>query len=237
MVAAASPVNTVPDKTAERVCSAKTVQTSYVTKAPPSFKQAYQLQKGLLIGTGTVTWNADVSHYEMKLEGSVAIVGNVLTQTSSGSITPQGLAPRQHTDQRLNKEARSVTFNPNAKTITFSSSDKQYDLKSGSQDRLSWMMQLPAIAEGDVRQLMPGCRVQMFVAGSSGAADDWVFDVIGKETLRLAGQTLQTLHLKREPRHADDSQVEIWLDTNHHYKPVRALFAEEHQDPLDLRVR
>jgi hypothetical protein len=63
----------------------------------------------------------------------------------------------------------------------------------------------------------------MFVAGSRGDAEVWVFTALAQETLDLpAGTVPAALHLRREPRRAYDQQVEVWLDPARHHLPVRA---------------
>ncbi len=46
----------------------------------------------------------------------------------------------------------------------------------GTQDRLSWMLQLAAIVEAAPERHGPGARVSMFVVGARGDADVWTFE-------------------------------------------------------------
>ena len=57
------------------------------------------------------------------------------------------------------------------------------------------------------------------------------------KTLAMAGDTLATVHLLREPRHPYDTRVEVWLDPARHHLPVRATMGSGDEDRLELRLR
>jgi len=80
------------------------------------------------------------------------------------------VAPLRHAELRRAREQRAVNFQREAATITFSGPQVAYALPPGAQDRLSWMIQLPAILEADAALTRAGAVVTLFVAGTRGVS-------------------------------------------------------------------
>ena len=95
-------------------------------------------------------------------------------------------------------------------------------LLPGAQDRLSWMVQLAAIAAADPARGAAGDRVVLPVSGARGDADAWVFVAGDAEPVDLPGQRVEQAQVwRRAPRKPYDTQVEVWLDPARHFMPVR----------------
>jgi hypothetical protein len=119
--------------------------------------------------------------------------------------------------------------------ITYSGPDVKHPLIPGTQDRLSWMVQIAAIGNADPQRVTPGKRISMFVTGARGDADVWSFQVIGTENVAIGGASVPAIKLLREPRKANDTRVEVWLDPQLHYLPVRArLTSSPDNETLEL---
>jgi hypothetical protein len=98
----------------------------------------------------------------------------------------------------------------------------EHPLAAGAQDRLSWMLQLPAVLAADPAAFAPGARVSMQVAGARGEADVWTFGVEAVEALDVPeGRIDGAWRLLREPRRPYDTRVEVWLDPARHFLPVK----------------
>ena len=193
----------------------------YRTRLPPTATLRYEMSRGMLTGTGELAWRPQADRYELTLKGSVGGVA-VLTQVSSGNFDAAGVAPLRFTDQRLRRGVRAVNFQREVGKITFSGPSTEYPLLIGTQDRLSWMIQLAAVAAAEPQRLAPGGKVALYVVGARGDADLWIFRYVAHEDVATVAGPVAAVKFAREPRGAYDTQVEAWLAPAHHHLPVRA---------------
>jgi hypothetical protein len=207
----------------------------YATRLPPPARLAFELRRGLLSGNALLVWAPEAQRYEMSLEGG-AFGQTLLAWTSRGAIDAHGIAPERFTDRRGRRVEQAANFRRDVGKISYSGPTVEYPLPAGMQDRLSWMVQLPAILEADPTLRAPGQRIQLFISGARGDADVWTFVVQGRADLDLpAGTVPQALHLMRAPRKAFDTQAEAWLDPARGHLPVRArLSTPDSGDSTDL---
>ena len=193
----------------------------YRTKMPPATTLRYEVQRGVLHGTGDLAWRPQGEHYELKLEFKLSGL-TILSQASSGGFDAAGIAPLRFTDQRLRRAATAANFQRAADKISYSGSSKEFPLRTGAQDRLSWMMQLAAIVAAEPRLATPDAKVVMVVTGSHADVGVWVFRCIGPEAVAARGGSVDAIKFVREPRDAHDTTVQVWLDPQQHDLPVRA---------------
>jgi hypothetical protein len=209
----------------------------YPTRIPPPVRWTYTITRAGLTGEGEFRWHVDGTNYEARLDGRVAGV-SVLDWTSRGGFDAAGVAPERFVVRRRGRDAQAANFQRAAGKITFSGPATEFPLVAGAQDRLSWMVQLPAIlAATPERFAVVGARIVLFVAGARGDAATWTFTVAGSEPVTLPdGSTVQAIQLLRQPRKPYDVSVQVWLDPGRHYLPVRARMANEGReaDALEL---
>lgn len=208
----------------------------YATQLPPALVLRYELRRGRLTGSGDLHWRPQEGRYSLRLEGSVMGL-SVLTQDSQGTLDAHGLAPERFTDQRARRPMVAANFEREAGRIRFSGPSHEVPWQPGVQDRLSWMLQLAAVAQAEPQRLAAGERIVMQVVGARGDASTWAFRSLGPETLTLFSAPLDTVRLLREPRHPYDTRVEVWLDPARHHLPVRAVMGSSDEDRLELRLR
>jgi len=191
----------------------------YATRLPPAGLWRYRLQRGLAVGEADLRWQllADAG-YELQLEGRVAGV-TLLDWVSQGRIDAAGMAPERFAVRRRGRDRQAANFQRDAGKITFSGPTHELPLLPGAQDRLSWLLQLPAIVAAAPERFASGAAIVLFVPGARGDGDAWTFVVQGLETLG----DRPALKLVREPRKLYDTRAEVWLDPAEHYLPLRAL--------------
>ena len=143
-------------------------------------------------------------------------------QTSEGDIGVHGLAPVRFLDQRARRSAQAANFRRDDGRITFSGTGVEWPLLAGSQDRLSWMIQLAGIAAAEPERLVDGGRITMVVVGARGDAGVWAFRCAGRETIETVRGTVHAVKLVRDGRSAYDTSAEIWLDPERSYLPAHA---------------
>ncbi len=204
---------------------------------PPDATLHYTLRRGFLSGSGEMQWRRAGDAYELTLTGDVAGF-SVLTQHSVGHVDASGLVPDRFTDQRVRRAPRVANFERARYRVSFSSSPETYPIVAGMQDRLSWMVQLPALVAADPGLRTPSGRASMFVVGARGDGEVWTFAFSGTEAVCTAAGTVQAGKFTRLPRKPDDSAVEVWLDPARHGLPVVARLGDGGGgDALELRLR
>ena len=208
----------------------------YATRLPPALTLRYELRRGRIGGSGELRWRPDAGRYELRLEGSVVGL-NVLTQVSEGALEANGLAPLRFTDQRARRAAVAANFEREAGRIRFSGPSTELPWQPGVQDRLSWMVQLAAVAAAEPKLLAEGEHITLQVVGARGDGSLWSFRSLGPESLATAAGPVDTVRMLREPRSAYDTRVEVWLDPARHHLPVRATMGSNDDDRLELRLR
>jgi hypothetical protein len=220
-------VSSTPLRGAPAVAAAATTLT-----APPSGRLLYRMKKGPLAGTGQIDWQRDADTYRMRLEARVPVFGQIFMETSEGRLDTSGLAPLRHTERRIKRSERAVSFvrDQDPPRILFSARTGDEPLHPGAQDRLSWIAQLAtrmaAPLAGDWR---PGSHIEMDVASTGGDVQRWVFTVQGRDSAGL-------WQLRREPDSPHDTRAEVWIDPRQHHWPVRIRLSEPSGDPLELTL-
>ena len=210
---------------------------TYKTRMPPAAVLVYDIRRGMFSGTGELSWHSQAGRYETRLQVSIAGF-NVLTQVSQGGFDAAGLAPVRFTDQRARRAARAANFQRDAGKITYSDSSDEYALPGGSQDRLSWMIQLPAVLAAEPKRAAPGGEVQMVVSGARADVAVWSFAFVGAETIDSGGAKVRTLRFTRTPQGPRDVLADVWLDPARNLFPVRAVLSHgDDGDALELSLR
>ena len=209
----------------------------YRTLFPPPLTLHYVLSRGALSGTGELQWRPAGDRYELRLDGRLAGI-NVLLQTSQGGFDDAGIAPLRFTDQRMRRDVKAANFQREVGKITFSGPSTEFPLLIGTQDRLSWMIQLAAVAAAEPQRLAPGGKVALYVVGARGDADLWVFRYVAHDTVVTGAGSVATVKFAREPRGPHDTRVEAWLDPARHHLPVRARLSNSPDgDALELLLQ
>ena len=180
-----------------------------------------------------MVWQASAERYELRLEARAAGLA-LLVQQSLGFFDSAGLAPQRFTDRRARRAALAANFRrepgKEGGKVTFSASSVEVELLPGIQDRLSWMVQLGAIAAAEPRLLGEREQIAMTVVGARGDASIWTFVSLGEEPHGESSMA-RVVRLQRIPETPYDTHVDIWLDAVAPHWPVRAHWQSGPNDP------
>ncbi|MEN9544285.1 MAG: hypothetical protein RLZZ598_1118 [Pseudomonadota bacterium] len=210
----------------------------YPTRMPPAATINYRLSRGGISGSGSLVWRPEAQSYNLRLEGRVPIFGTLITQNSRGNIDASGLAPLRFTDRRLRRSEQAANFQrteDGSGEITFSGSTNAVPLHRGTQDRLSVMVQLAAIAKAWSRPPAIGEHLMVHVVGVRGDQAHWSLRYEGIDPVRIeSGETIQALRFLREPDSPHDTRAEFWLHPGQHHLPLKARLSDGNSDPFEL---
>jgi hypothetical protein len=220
------------------------------TTPPPSAELSYAVRRGPVTGRGRLVWRvspagsgAGPDSYSLSLEARLPVLGVIFSETSSGGFDAHGLAPVRHTERRLRRSERALSITRGAGSgtgvLSFSASTARLALQPGTQDRVSWLVQLaavygatPAPTGGGQQDAGLPATLDVPVASVNGDLRLWQFHlqppVPGAPGL---------LHLQRRPAPGEfDTTAEIWLDRARHAWPVRVLLTEAGGETMELRL-
>ncbi len=201
-------------------------------------------------GQAHLHWSHDGARYEARLVQATPAGERV--QQSEGILGPEGLRPERFGDRAAggrSEQAAHFERDPSGTggRIRFSGNQPDAAFTAGSQDRLSVLVQLAALAAASRQPLRPGQTLRMPVA-TVREARTWTFEVEVEEDLTVnvqshqPPQTWRTLRLRHRPEAAYDQELVVWLAPALDYLPVRLRLTqaegdwlEQQWDPADAR--
>lgn len=189
----------------------------------------YRLRQGGQDGEALLDWQPEVDgHYTLRLTRRV---GERLLPAleSLGRFGNTGLAPERFALQRGGQDRQAVNFDTEGRRVSFSASPARLELPDGTQDRLSWWLQLAALVQAAPA---PGGHWRIWVAGLRGELREWVF-----ETMPPEPGDAGALHLRRQSLGPYDPGVELWLDPARGYWPVRLRYGDPEAKGYEITAR
>ena len=193
----------------------------YRARLPPPATLRYEVRRGFFRGTGEIRWQPSGDSYELRLDARLAGI-TLMSLTSQGRIEPTGLAPARFLDQRARRSAQAANFNREPGTITFSGPSITWPLLPGSQDLLSWMIQLSGIVAAEPERASEGGWIAMVIVDARGRASVRTIRYAGHENVETASGTVHAAKFVVPGRAVGDSSYEIWLDPAHSFLPAHA---------------
>lgn len=188
----------------------------------------YRLRQGGQDGEATLDWQPQADgRYSLRLTRSIGERA-LPAWESLGRTGAAGLAPERFALQRGGQDRQAVNFDADARRVSFSASPARLDLPEGTQDRLSWWLQLAALVEAAPA---PGGRWRVWVAGLRGELREWVF-----EAADTAPEDAGMLHLRRQPLGEHDPGIELWLDPARGFWPVRLRQGDPETRGYEIRL-
>ncbi|MCW5661287.1 MAG: DUF3108 domain-containing protein [Burkholderiaceae bacterium] len=180
----------------------------------------FVLRSGAHSGEARLSWRADGERYGLSLHATLP-TGREVEQHSEGGFDAAGLAPLRLADRRRGRDVRAANFQREHGKVTFSGPRWELPLEAGTQDRLSWLVQLAALVGGGGEALRDGGELAMWVVGARGTASHWRFEVRGLQRVEIDQQEVDAWWLVREPAHPYDLRVEVWLSPQQGHWPLR----------------
>jgi Protein of unknown function (DUF3108) len=236
--ATSAPTTAASSSSSTEEVATQTPSRSPVLKFPASGKFSYnaiQTSGGQpRSGSGTLEWTTDGRDYELRLEASLLIT--LLSQTSAGALSTDGLEPKRFSDKRIRRSEKAAHFQRDSGRITFSANQTVTPLLRGAQDRLSILMQLAAMAAGDPVQFAQSGNVPVQVVGTDDA-ENWMFVVEGEESIQVPAGESAALRVVRNPRKEFDARLEVWLAPSLGYLPARIRQTESNGNVFELQLR
>nr|WP_315428449.1 DUF3108 domain-containing protein [uncultured Albidiferax sp.] len=182
---------------------------------------------------GELQWRQDGQHYDAQLQASMLFFGS-RTRTSSGQITPSGLAPTRFSDKWRSEQA--AHFDQEKHKVTFSANTPEVTLQAAAQDQLSVILQIAGMLAAEPASYPAGSGITLQTVGPKDA-DIWAFTVETPEKIRVPSGELETIKLIRKPRKEFDQKVEIWLAPSLGYLPARLKITNANGDFIDQQLR
>jgi hypothetical protein len=215
------------------------------TQLPPAQTMVLRVTRGNAVGQGSLRWAHGEGRFALALQTESALQTEATLPPvdwhSEGATSADGLLPERMEVRQRGRATHAANFQLERQVATFSGPRTQQPIAAQSQDRVSWLLQLPAIVQAQPERMVPGHVVPVHVVGARGDAAVWMFTVQGMEALALGerGITLPALKLTRQATRAYDTNVELWLDPSRHHLPLRWRWQAQgsHQSATDwLRI-
>jgi len=188
----------------------------------------YRLRQGGQDGEALLDWQPQPDgRYSLRLTRRIGERALPALE-SLGHTGSTGLAPERFALQRGGQDRQAINFDAEGRRVSFSASPNQLELPEGAQDRLSWWLQLAALVQAAPA---PGGRWRVWVAGLRGELREWVFEAVDP-----APEDAGTLHLRRQTLGEHDPGVELWLDPDRGYWPVRLRQGDPETRGFEIRL-
>lgn len=182
---------------------------------PTSGRWPYRLLWQGQEGEAWLDWLRSESHYRLTLERRTA-ERRLPQWLSEGRWTAQGLVSERFAAQRGPRSWRRI--------------HDEADAEDG-QDRLSWMMQLPALLQ--VRPQVSD--VVLRVRDWRGRPHDWVFQRQGDDVVHLPdGQQRAAQHWRRLPQGEAQVEIALWLDPADGHRVLRVVHRLQGEERWEL---
>lgn len=148
---------------------------------------------------------------------------------SEGRVGPQGLQPERHLVTRQGRARELQIFDRDAARPMLLVGARAFPLSAGTQDRLSWWLQLAAMMAAEPAPHL-GQRLRVPVAGPSGV-DPWDFEVAARDGERWL---LRRDLVRGAGRPA--LQWSVWLDGRRGFLAVELRFSLDDDEQWALRL-
>jgi len=175
----------------------------------------YYGEDGIRLGDAIYEWRLAQGRYslvstaEAKGVASLFLRGKII-QTSEGRVTSAGLKPERYWLIRKGQKRDVADFDWNLGRLQLGA--ESLELPVGSQDLLSFAFQLALTADANMAPW------RLWVTNGRKLRD-YQFRILGRERLKIAGEEVDTFHLRGS--HADEDNLDVWLAPARQWLPAR----------------
>ncbi len=209
---------------------------------PPSTRLSYTLSgnyRGPVEGLAQVEWLLEGGRYQVHMDLSIGPAFAPLASrrvSSEGQVTPQGLSPRRYdeTTTALFRQPQKLTVWLDAEQVRLANGRVEAR-PPGVQDSASQFVHLTWLFTTQPTLLRAGQSVTLPLA-LPRQLQNWVYDVLGAETLTTPAGDLETFHVKPRRPQRQDLTAEIWVAPSLQYLPVRIVIRQDESTYLDLLI-
>ncbi len=213
-----------PPPTAAIAAKPEPQASQRVRKLPEQIALRYSVQSGEDgITVGETRYNGQIRNgrYELvSVTGATGITALFLkgsiVQRSEGRVMPDGLRPEVFTSVKGEKKVKTVRFDWSRGQLLLP--DGVTHLPSDAQDLTSFPFHLAMRVAADD----PGWTLSVT---NGKNLREYRFQVIGRETLTLANQRVEALHL--QGNRSGDARFDLWLAPARDWLPVRIRTQDE----------
>ncbi|NBT11039.1 MAG: hypothetical protein EBT24_08580 [Betaproteobacteria bacterium] len=139
------------------------------------------VRRGSQSGVGSWAWTVTAGRYRTQLQAHLGQAPEgaapALNWSSQGGLDEHGVAPERFLTQPRRGGARAVNFQRDTGLVSYSGPTGQAALVPGAQDRLSWLVQLLALAQAHPTGQGLPAQWPLWVAGPQGDGDHWWFEL------------------------------------------------------------
>jgi hypothetical protein len=200
--------------------------------APPSHVEvAYEVQyNGNAVADVSYLLDHDGKKYQLverwKGRGMYALIGEA-QRISRGTIGAGGIRPLYYEDARTMRKTATARFDWEAKSLTleYRQGPQLRPMPPNAQDRLSFLFSFVFKPPGTA-------PIEFKVVDGKGIAT-YVFDIAGRERLKVPAGEFDTLRLVERKEHPGDRGSEVWLDVSRDYMPLRVLIVQKDGTRID----
>ncbi|WP_431288069.1 hypothetical protein [Roseateles chitinivorans] len=179
-------------------------------------------------GEAALSFHIGAERFEMTLERRAGD-RELPVWRSEGRVGPQGLQPERHRVTRQGRDRELLIFDRDAARPALLVGARAFPLSAGTQDRLSWWLQLAAMLAAEPAPSI-GQRLRVPVAGPTGV-NDWDFEVAARDGDRWL---LRRDLVRGAGRPA--LQWSAWLDGRRGFLPVDLRFSLDDDEQWALRL-
>ncbi len=196
----------------------------------PSAQWPFELTFGGERGDALLSWEREGLGYRLTLERRTA-KRTLPLWTSTGTVSLAGLVPGEFESRGPRRKVVRLAFDSAQATV-----DGPSGLQSTppmTQDRLSWLLQLSAVL-----QTNPSVRaIEITVVDWKGRPQPWRLDWVAEEPVLLAdGRERLAQRWRRQEIGEAQAEIEMWLDPELGYFPLRLLHKVRGDDRWELRI-
>jgi hypothetical protein len=197
---------------------------------PSSARYVYRTTNSeirLARGTTTVEWVLDGDgRYRLRMT-TEALGMTVVELDSQGRLREFGLAPERYVETRARRSPEAAIFDWDGRRVTFSARAHERALDEGTQDRISFQIQLMLLGQARPEWLRPGARMVMQMAGRDDVAT-YRFRSAGRARTQTGLGPMEAVRLERVTAKDSDAKIEVWLVPSLAWLPVRLRFTDRY---------